>query len=73
MDEELETLREKSTRASTVYDELGEEVPAESGGFAASLRSLTSSQRLILALLLFLDVVALAVAILVWTGQITLF
>ncbi|MGW8317852.1 MAG: hypothetical protein ACWGPS_01310 [Candidatus Promineifilaceae bacterium] len=71
MDEELETLREKSTRASSVYDELDEEAPAEGGGFAASLRSLSASQRLILALLLFLDVVALAVAILVWTGQIT--
>lgn len=71
MDEELETLREKSTRASSVYDELDEEAPAEGAGFAASLRSLSASQRLILALLLFLDVVALAVAILVWTGQIT--
>ncbi len=56
MDEELDSLREKSTRASSVYDELeGEE--RSSGGF---LSKFTASQRLLLALLLFLDIVALA-------------
>ena len=70
-DDELDSLREKSTRASSAYDDLeGEEEPTSSdGGF---LSQYTAGQRLILALLLLLDVVALACVILVWTGTISL-
>ena len=64
MDEELDSLREKSTRASSVYDDLeGEE---ESGG--GFLSKYSPSQRLLLALLIFLDVVALACLVLVIFG-----
>jgi hypothetical protein len=67
MDEELDSLREQSTRASSVYDDLeGDEYSEESGGL---LGQFSSSQKLILALLLFLNVVALACVILAWTGQ----
>lgn len=71
MDDELDSLREKSTRASSVYDDLeGDEEPkSEDGGF---LSQYSGSQRLILALLLLIDVVALACVILVWTGTISL-
>jgi hypothetical protein len=71
MDDELDSLREKSTRASSVYDDLeGDEQPeSEGGGF---LSQYTSSQRLILALLLFIDIVALACVILVVAGIIDL-
>ena len=71
MDEELDSLREQSTRASSVYDDLeGDELSEDSGGF---LSQFSSSQKLILALLLFLNVVALACVILAWTGQLTSF
>lgn len=71
MDDELDSLREKSTRASSVYDDLeGDEQPeAESGGF---LSQYTAGQKLILAILLLIDVVALACVILVITGTINL-
>lgn len=71
MDDELDSLREKSTRASSVYDDLeaDEEAKDESGGF---LSQYSGSQRLILALLLLIDIVALACVILVWTGTISL-
>ena len=66
MDDELDSLREKSTRASSVYDDLtGDEQQESSGGF---LSRYTGTQKLILALLLLVDVVALACVILVWTG-----
>jgi hypothetical protein len=66
MDEDFESLREKSARTSSVYDDIeGGEVDERSGG----LRGLTAQQRLILALLLFIDIVALACAVLVWTGR----
>ncbi|UCG23874.1 MAG: hypothetical protein JSW55_17335 [Chloroflexota bacterium] len=69
MDDELDSLREKSTRASSVYDDLegDEETASSSGGF---LSQYTAGQRLILAVLLLLDIVALACVILVWTGTI---
>jgi hypothetical protein len=59
MDEELENLREKSARTSTIYDDLeieGQGVPK--GGF--TLSALTPQQRFILAFLLFVNVIACA-------------
>jgi hypothetical protein len=71
MDDELDSLREKSTRASSVYDDLeGEEqATSEDGGF---LSRYTGPQKLILAVLLLVDVIALAFVILVWTETISL-
>ena len=66
MDEELESLREKSTRASAVYDELDAE---ERQSFGESLRAFSSQQWFILAFLLFLDVLAFGFLLLVWTGR----
>ena len=64
MDEELDSLREKSTRASSVYDDLeGDE--ESSGGF---LSKYSGTQRLLLALLLLLDIVALSCLVLVIFG-----
>ena len=64
MDEELDSLREKSTRASSVYDDLEGEGES-SGGF---LSKYSSSQLFLLALLIFLDIVALACLVLVIFG-----
>lgn len=59
MDEELDNLREKSTRTSSIYDELeGGGQDGSAGG--SGLSSLTPQQRLILAFLLFLNVIACA-------------
>ena len=69
MDEELESLREQSTRASSVYDDLeGEPVSEDSGGFFSQL---TGGQKLILALLLFVNIAAFACVILAWTGNLS--
>jgi hypothetical protein len=71
MDDELDSLREKSTRASSVYDDLeGDEQPASTGdGF---LSRYTGPQKLILAVLLLIDIVALACVILVLTKTISI-
>ena len=63
MDEELENLREKSARTSSIYDDL--EVEGGSSGSGFSLSSLTPQQRFILAFLLFLNVIACAVGVVV--------
>ncbi len=68
MDEDLDNLREKSARASTVYDDLEGEEQESSGGF---LSRYSPGQRLILALLLLLDVVALACIVLAITGNLS--
>jgi hypothetical protein len=68
MDEELENLREKSTRTSTIYDDI--EVEGQgSGGGGFSLSALTPQQRFILAFLLFINVIACAVGIFVILSQ----
>lgn len=58
MDEELDNLREKSTRTSAIYDDLEVEGEGASEGFSLSV--LTPQQRFILAFLLFLNVIACA-------------
>lgn len=67
MEDELESLREKSTRASSVYDDL--EGDGETGG--GGIRGFSPQQWFIIVLLLFLDIIALAVVVLVWTGTIS--
>lgn len=61
LDDDLDSLREKSTRTSDIYDDLGE---GESGGLTGVVKGFSPSQRLILAVLLFVDVLACACAIL---------
>ena len=66
MDEELDNLREKSTRTSSIFDDMetgGQESSSGGGG----LSSLTPQQRLILAFLLFLNVIACAAGIIYLT------
>jgi len=68
MDEELESLREKSTRASAVYDDLegrnaSERMEDESGG------RFTQQQRLTLAFLVLINVLALACVVLLLMGR----
>jgi hypothetical protein len=66
MDEDFDSLREKSARTSSVYDDIEGGEDEERSGF---LRGLTAQQRLILALLLFIDIVALACAVLIISGR----
>ncbi len=61
LDDDLDSLREKSTRTSDVYDDLE---GGEAGGLTGVVRGFSPSQRLILAVLLFVDVLACACAIL---------
>jgi hypothetical protein len=61
LDDDLDSLREKSTRTSDVYDDLEE---GEGSGLSGAVRGFSPSQRLILAVLLFVDVLACACAIL---------
>ena len=67
MDDDLDSLREKTRRASSVYDDLEGE-PEGQGGLAGTFAGFSPLQRLILVFLLFLDVTAFACAILVITG-----
>ncbi len=66
LDNDLDSLREKSIRTSDVYDDLDE----GGGGLSATIRGFSPSQRLILALLIFIDVVACACALLLVAGVI---
>lgn len=64
-EDEFDRLREKTVRTSAVYDEMEyEELEAEEtgGGFIGQF---SPQQRLVLALLLLLDIVAIAVGALV--------
>jgi hypothetical protein len=68
-DEEFEGLRRKSARASSIYEDMDEGVvvaPAGRGRFSPT-------QRLILALLVLLNVLACGFALLVLTDRLSLF
>lgn len=69
MDDDLDSLREKTQRASSVYDGLEGESESQSG-LAATFGSFSPLQRLILIFLLFLNMAAFACAILVIAGVI---
>jgi hypothetical protein len=60
MEDEFENLRKKSTRSSTIYEEM------DTGGQATGLRGfvagLTPGQRLLLSFLLFVNILAIGVA-----------
>lgn len=66
MEEELESLRQKSAQTEDVYADMESDVGG--GGF---LGNLSASQRLILALLLLVDVIAVGVGVLLVTGAIS--
>lgn len=68
-DDEFDQLR----TASSGDDEYGSAVTdsgGSGGGLAATLSAFSPSQRLILALLLVLDIFAIGIALLLWTGVI---
>ncbi|MFN2188239.1 MAG: hypothetical protein ACK2T3_05705 [Candidatus Promineifilaceae bacterium] len=67
MDEELESLREKTKRASSVYDDLEGDLDMNDG-LSGTFSRFSPMQRLILIFLLFLNVAALACAILLFVG-----
>jgi hypothetical protein len=67
MEDELDSLREKSARASDVYGGL----EGDSGTVTEAVRGLSPQHRLILAILLVVDIFALLFALLVFTGRIS--
>jgi hypothetical protein len=68
-DDEFESLRQKSARASTIYEDMAAvEAPAAAAGRPRG--RFTPLQRVILALLVFLNVIALGVALLIITERI---
>ena len=69
MEDEFESLRQKSARTSSIYDELEEGEETSSGG--NFLSGFTPQQRLILAVLLLVDVIAVGIGLLVLTGRIS--
>jgi len=69
---DLESLRASSARAGTLFDEELDDIDitaisAPSSRF--SLSSFTPGQRLVLAILLLIDIIAIAVGIVVVTGR----
>jgi hypothetical protein len=77
-DFDLDSLRASSARAGSTFDDSMEEMDdmdmdlvSDTGSASAfSLARFTPGQRLVLALLLLFDIVAIAVGILVLTGRI---
>ncbi len=65
LDEDLDSLREKSTRTSDVYDVLEDDA---GGGLGGTIRGFSPAQRLVLALLVFINVVACGCAVLLVGG-----
>jgi len=67
MDDDLQSLREKTQRASSVYDDLEGDTESQ-GGISATIAGFSPVQRLLLIFLLFLNVAAFACAILLFAG-----
>lgn len=70
-EDEFDRLRRKSARSETMDDDLAldEELPARSGDSGFSLSNFSSTQRLVLAILVLLDILAIGFALLVITGR----
>lgn len=70
-EDEFDRLRRKSARSETMYDDLTMEeeplAPSDASGF--SLSNFTPAQRLILAVLVLLDILAIGFALMVITGR----
>ena len=68
-DDEFEQLRQKSTRSGSMYDEMETDNSGQSsGGSSFSWSSFSSGQRLVLALLIVLDILAIGFGVLVVAG-----
>jgi hypothetical protein len=70
MDDDLQSLRDKTQRASSVYDDLEGDTENQ-GGISATFTGFSPVQRLLLIFLLFLNVAAFACAILLFAGYFT--
>jgi hypothetical protein len=70
-EDEFDRLRRKSARSETMDDDLAfdEELPASSSDSGFSLSNFSSMQRLVLAILVLLDILAIGFALLVITGR----
>ena len=67
-DDEFEQLRQKSARSGSMYDDMEADGAGQSSGSSFSWSSFSSGQRLVLALLIVLDIVAIGFGVLVVTG-----
>jgi hypothetical protein len=61
--DQFDILRQKSARAGSAFDEISEEDPFHDNSSSFSLQGLTSSQRMILAVLLILNVLVIGTAL----------
>ena len=61
--DEFDVLRQKSARAGSAFDDISEEDPFRDSSSSFSLQDLTSSQRMILAVLLLLNVLVIGTAL----------
>jgi hypothetical protein len=72
MEDEFESLRKKSTRSSTIYEEMeADDGRGGSSSFTEFIGNLSPGQRFLLSLLLFLNILALGFGCLVITGIIS--
>lgn len=67
-DDEFEQLRQKSARSGSMYEEMEADNQGQSGSSSFSWSSFSSGQRLVLALLIVLDILAIGFGVLVLTG-----
>jgi len=68
-DDQFEQLRQKSARSGSMYDEMEADGAGQSGGGSSfSWSSFSSGQRLVLALLIVIDIIAIGFGVLVMTG-----
>jgi hypothetical protein len=61
--DEFDMLRQKSARAGSAFEDMSEEDPFRDNSSSFSLQGLTSSQRMILAVLLLLNVLIIGTAL----------
>lgn len=71
-DDEFDQLRRKSARTGSMQEEMDveEEAASQSSGGSFSWSSFSAGQRLVLALLVVLDIIAIAFGVMVLTGNI---
>lgn len=68
-DDEFEQLRQKSARSGSMYDEMETDSEGQSGNSSSfSWSSFSSGQRLVLALLVVLDILAIGFGVMVVAG-----
>jgi hypothetical protein len=70
MEDEFESLRKKSTRSSTIYEEMEAEDSGGAGGLGGFIARLSPGQRMLLSFLVFINILALGCGCLVLTGVI---